>query len=330
MMGSTRFSFIIPAYNAEKTIKKCLLSVVDQLYSNWEAIVIDDGSNDTTYNILKEMVSDNRIRVFHQENAGPGISRNNALKYVSGDYIVFLDSDDYIENTYLLTVEGIIENTNADVIVLDNYYETIDGRIIREERLSKYSNFSKWDLIAIQMTGKMPWGGWRKVIQRKLIVENNILYSEDTVGEEAIFSFKVFYYADKIEFAKKLLYHYVDMPASQSKKGMDEPWKSVVEQMKRFLQEEKLFEVYRKEWNSFAASSLIVSLYRTSCNYPLAEAIQKCKQMIKIYKKNNIYEYCKISLENRVILLLFFVKINSVFPIVCISKLKKRISEMIK
>ena len=76
--------------------------------------------------------------------------------------------------------------------IIDNFYETPEGKIIRYEKLSKYSTLNKEELIAIQMTGKMPWGGCRKIIVRDIIESNNIEYSNDPVGEEALFSFKVF------------------------------------------------------------------------------------------------------------------------------------------
>ena len=93
-----KISVIVPVYNAEKYLKKCLLSVINQTYKDWELILVDDGSTDKSPQIIDNIGKrDARIKVIHQKNAGPGVARNHGLEIAMGDYIVFLDSDDFIE-----------------------------------------------------------------------------------------------------------------------------------------------------------------------------------------------------------------------------------------
>ena len=94
-------SVIIPVYNAEKYVSRCIASVQAQTYSHWQMILVDDGSKDKSLEICQKYAgADNRIHVIHQENAGPGIARNVGLEYAKGKYVVFIDSDDYIEKDY--------------------------------------------------------------------------------------------------------------------------------------------------------------------------------------------------------------------------------------
>ena len=96
-----KFSVIVPVFNAEKYLQKCVSSVIDQRYKDWELILVDDGSRDRSPSIIDDYAKqDNRVISIHQQNAGPGIARNNGLQYATGDYVVFLDSDDYIDPDY--------------------------------------------------------------------------------------------------------------------------------------------------------------------------------------------------------------------------------------
>ena len=101
-MNQEVIDIIIPMYNAEKFIKRCLLSAINQTYKNLEIICIDDGSNDDSSNIIEELAQkDNRIVLIRQRNQGVSIARNNAIESSTGDYIMFLDSDDYMEKKHV-------------------------------------------------------------------------------------------------------------------------------------------------------------------------------------------------------------------------------------
>lgn len=97
-----KISIIVPVYNAEKTLHRCTNSIINQLYQNWELLLIDDGSTDNSSVICDEYVrKDKRIRVFHKENGGVSSARNVGLDNAEGEWITFIDSDDWVENNYL-------------------------------------------------------------------------------------------------------------------------------------------------------------------------------------------------------------------------------------
>jgi glycosyltransferase involved in cell wall biosynthesis len=104
----TFFSIIIPVYNREKLIQRAIQSVLDQTYENWELIIIDDGSTDSTAQIIKGN-NDNRIRYFFQKNAERSVARNNGILKANGEWICFLDSDDYFLSNHLLSFYNFIK-----------------------------------------------------------------------------------------------------------------------------------------------------------------------------------------------------------------------------
>lgn len=112
-------SVIIPAYNAARTIRRCIQSVLDQTYTEWEMIIVDDGSKDNTLDICQSY-DDSRIRVLHKENGGVSSARNHGLKFAQGDYIAFIDSDDFIEADYL---EHLSQGLGYDIVISGFCYE---------------------------------------------------------------------------------------------------------------------------------------------------------------------------------------------------------------
>lgn len=156
-----KISVIVPVYNAEEYLKNCIMSVVRQTYGNWELILVDDGSSDGSLSIADLAAEkDERIRVIHQKNAGPGAARNRGIKEASGDYVVFLDSDDYIDKNYfqLLVPKARIN----DVVFIDVCQIDGKGKLLKEEKMSQYKTWTKDRLIRSQMTGKVQWGGGKK------------------------------------------------------------------------------------------------------------------------------------------------------------------------
>ena len=97
-----KYSIIVPIFNAEKYLDRCVGSILSQTYVNWELILVDDGSSDNSGKICDEYaMNDSRIMVFHQTNTGPGAARNVGLSHASGQYILYIDSYDWVESTFL-------------------------------------------------------------------------------------------------------------------------------------------------------------------------------------------------------------------------------------
>lgn len=144
-----KISIIIPVFNSSKYLKKCLDSIKRQEFSNWEAICIDDGSTDDSYSILMEYKqNDDRFKLFQQKNAGQSVARNFALTKATGDYISFVDSDDYIEPNFLQQLYKDICTKQAQIAISGvKYYNESGDKILKkssdESRTMEFNEFMK-------------------------------------------------------------------------------------------------------------------------------------------------------------------------------------------
>ena len=171
-------SIIVPAYNIEKYLKRCLDSILNQSYTNFECIVVNDGSIDGTKSICDEYADkDDRVIVIHQENGGLSVARNNAMKKARGKYISFIDGDDYIMETYCETLINLLEKNNADIAKCD-YHKGIlsDVEDVRIEIVSG-KKFTE-DLIQDKIGSQL----WQYVYKKELwndIVSPKGRYAQD-------------------------------------------------------------------------------------------------------------------------------------------------------
>ena len=320
-------SFIIPVYNAESTLDKCLRSIINQENSSWEIIAVNDGSTDSSLAILNNLASDNsKIKIINQENAGPGIARNIGMQHAKGEYIAFVDADDYIVADYVEMVLEEFNTSNADVVYTDLTFISQNGRIIRQNLRSKYASLKKEELIRLQITGKMDWGPSGKIIKRRLIIENDLKYSPDCVGEEILFSLGVLQAAQKVAFIKQSLYYYLHNFSGQHTRGGDDPWKTPTNNMENYLKEVNLYEAYGKALNSLALRALCICCYRCSLNYQYKEARKVMKAKIQEYKDR--YSFKKkdldwLALDKKSKFLLPLIKLNCTTLIILLSKIRK-------
>lgn len=316
-----RYSIIVPVFNAGVKLNKSIGSVINQTFSDWELIAVDDGSTDNSLNILTEWSQrDSRIKVYHQENAGPGVARNHAIRKSSGEYVAFLDADDYWEDDFLECVNEV----KSDIVFYDVIEEKVDGEVVNRISLSKFSSVSKQDLLCMQMTGKFPWG-MVKVVKNSLFDIHEAGFLKINVGEEAIFSFKVLNGASSFGFVKKPIYHYVKNTEGQHKKGNVDPWREVVSELKGFLQEKNIYQMYESTINSLAVKALCISLYRISNSETMMVALDKMKKKIDSYEK--MYNFSDVNLtalEKSSIIILQFVKFKVIFPIYIASIIRKK------
>lgn len=129
-MGDPKISIIVPVYNAQDYISRCIKSVQKQHYDQWELILIDDGSKDRSGCICDEYAErDNRIRVIHQNNQGVSAARNAALKYITGQYLMFLDADDYIHPECIATFVSYANTYGADLVMARHDRLEADGTL---------------------------------------------------------------------------------------------------------------------------------------------------------------------------------------------------------
>ena len=205
-------SVIIPVYNAEKYIKKCLETLINQTYSNLEIICVDDGSTDHSVELLEIYAKkDDRIKIFTQKNAGPAAARNLALKKVTGEYISFVDADDFLQyNAYEILVNKLNENNFWELIIFggnivgeaNEYFSSILTTRYCERRNCKQ------DVIFKEKAAK-PFL-WLHLIKRSLLTWPNPIYFDESMklGEDQIFQFQYVPRAKNILVIEDKLYNY--------------------------------------------------------------------------------------------------------------------------
>ena len=172
-----RFSIIIPVYNAEKYIEKCLDSVLNQTYQDFEIIIVNDGSKDNSQIIIdKYKLKTDKIISFIQENHGINYTRNFAMEKASGEYLVSVDSDDYIGNDYLETINKAIEKNNSDLIGI-NLTLVNDEKTLGKMNKAIFENLNGEDAIIKLINYGKPFDiACGFVLKSKYIKENNFKY----------------------------------------------------------------------------------------------------------------------------------------------------------
>ena len=129
-MNTKLISIILPVYNVENYIEKAVLSVLKQTYVNFELLIINDGTKDNSIKRIEKYTSDSRLKIFHKENGGLSDARNFGLERAQGDYVYFMDSDDFIESDLLALCIDKIEKENVPVVVFGYFLDTEDKIII--------------------------------------------------------------------------------------------------------------------------------------------------------------------------------------------------------
>ena len=194
-----KITIIVPIYNASKYLKRCIESIVNQTYNNLEIILIDDGSTDDSGSICDYFASkDKRIKVIHKKNEGVSSSRNYGIKYSAGDYICFLDSDDYYDHNFIKEMYYKILKQDADICYC--------GYIKFNHK--KVKNTSKKCLLNY-FSGKTQIQTGCFLIKKSLITNHNLRFEEGVSwGEDYRFFASVIFHAKKIAYLKKYYLYY--------------------------------------------------------------------------------------------------------------------------
>lgn len=241
MASGDLISIIVPVYNVEKYLAKCLDSIREQSYKNFEVILIDDGSTDSSVEICKEYCStDDRFKLITKKNGGASTARNVGLKNATGKYIYFLDSDDWLKNNALETLINKSKSDNADLVFCEAL--AIDDTTGKES-YSNYSYHKQYETgVPYKMMKEMlkhkefHVAVWILLIERDLIEKNEIFFKEGIIYEDMIFAYQIFTLAERAAHVHEVLYNrrYRENSVMTTKKGEKnfvsavEAYKSVV------------------------------------------------------------------------------------------------------
>jgi len=211
-MKKILFSIVLPVYNAEKHVADAINSVINQDYKNWELIIVDDGSNDNSYKVIKKFLNDNRINYIYEKNSGVSAARNNALKHANGDYVLFIDSDDYFSMNILDDMSKLLSKKNVDVVKFGYFTErgvirkkykfsSTINQILEDEILKqevKNNIFSSYDFNCV----------WNSVIKSN--IAKSIQFDKKIINaEDLLYFYKVLKISKSIFITNEPYYHYI-------------------------------------------------------------------------------------------------------------------------
>jgi len=203
-----KISVIVPVYNVEKYIERCIQSLLNQTYNNLEILLIDDGSSDKSGTICDEYeLIDKRIRAIHKPNGGVSESRNKGIDIATGDYLAFVDSDDFLHPEMYETLYRNISEINADISIcaFTNVYDSNSPADENPEKIYLASNvealgmFFTFDVVKMTVV-------WNKLYKKELFDE--IRFPEGKVREDEVFSYQIIFKAEIISISTRCLYYY--------------------------------------------------------------------------------------------------------------------------
>ncbi|MCC8052232.1 MAG: glycosyltransferase [Clostridiales bacterium] len=293
-------SVIIPVYNVEKYLRKCLDSVVNQTYRNLEIIIVDDGSPDNCGSICDEYAEkDNRIQVIHKANEGLSAARNDALKRVKGDWISFVDSDDWCElNMYEKAIEAA-RKEDVDILIYNLFRNFENKEVVikafsREFVTNDRKLISEMQLSALNK-GYTPYGGkwsqgypWDKLFKASLVLQNGLIFDTKVkANEDVIFDLHAFQFAKKISYIDEELYHYRANPNSIGMKYT--PDRVDID-----------FQIYQV-MNDIGEKYHLEGLYYQALNARIVENTVLCGVRCFFHKKNKENIIKKLKYANKVL-----------------------------
>lgn len=256
-MKEIRISVVIPVYNIEKYLGRCLKSVVEQNLKEIEIIVVNDGSPDSSYKIIEEFKKkDRRIKVLNQENKGVSEARNQGIKESRGEYVLFIDGDDWIEENYLKNIYEKAKSENLDIVVTDILWDFDNGKIIYGK---DFDIFGKDYIIGKELVKNIIDGRsfpmpWNKLFRKELFIKNNILFPKGIgMGEDLATITKLAFFAEKVGKIDKAYVHYIQNQNSATKNN---PTKKVYELVSVFEILDKFFKENNFQISKFNESRI--------------------------------------------------------------------------
>lgn len=292
-------SIIVPVYNVNDYLRECLQSIVSQTYKNIEIILIDDGSTDGSGSICDEFAQkDSRIKVIHKINEGVSTARNLGIQLSTGKFVLFVDSDDWIEENYVSELLGEYNKVDYDLVICNYnkiYSQDKQTRpiVLRTEINNFTGDFSK-DFYFLRSLLSYPW---IKLYQRDIIIKNQICFPKDfTDAEDQVFNYTYFNHVRKYKYIEKFLYNYRYRVGSLSKNTSRKSFECNLKKMK--IQKDFLYDnkILKKEIILLEDSLGIIFKYYSSSVREFSEfksRVQCVKEVVGTISSNNISLFTK-------------------------------------
>lgn len=291
MIDKIKVSFIIPCYNVEKYIFKCIESIINQSEKNIEVICIDDGSTDNTYEILNKYAKeDNRLKIIKKENGGVASARNMGIINASGEFIMFVDGDDYVDKKIAKEMYMVAKREEADIVKCNRYdvylkpYKIIKRKALyNEETVIPKERYSE---IYIDFLKRAKLGScWMSLIRRDIIIDNNIMFNENLkCDEDVVFLFQAFTESKKFVYIPDAYYYYVRHGQGLSAKGIN-----LEERYKSRKEHTKILKRYIELWN-IENSEILLREKITYVYIYTAFQVSRANKKIKFFERYILFK----------------------------------------
>lgn len=254
----SKLSIIVPVYNMERYIEKCLESLVKQTLQDLEIIVVNDGSQDKSEEIIEKYVKQypTKIKYYEKENGGLSSARNYGLENATGEYVAFLDSDDYVEKNMYEEMYKTAKKENSDMVECDFIWEWRYGKKVFDKRI-KYITKEKIeckvkknnDLLRREMMKKPRVVCWNKIYKREVINKTKTRFPTGLIYEDVEFFYKLLPYLNNISYIDKYFVHYIQRDDSISNSQTEKTGDifKILDNIFNFYKEKDLYSKYQKE-----------------------------------------------------------------------------------
>lgn len=247
-----KLSVVVPVYNVEKYLEKCLVSLENQTFNDFEVIIVNDGSSDSSLAIATSFhARDQRFKVISQDNLGLGGARNTAVASAQGEYVFMLDSDDYIKPNTFETLVAHMEKNDLDILVFN--YQKVDelGNLISAPKQGNNGVYSKDEAFKKILSMRTSPQSCNKLYRTSLFRDGNIFYPEKFLHEDIAVTYRLFWFADKIGYINKSFYYWVVRSGSITQdfnyKHINDVVTSLTD-IKRHLIDNSVYSTYQTEY----------------------------------------------------------------------------------
>ena len=221
-----KISVIVPVYGVEKYIEKCISSIVNQTYSDLEIIIVDDGTKDNSIKIVESKFKDKRIKIYHKENGGLASARNYGIKKATGDYLLFVDSDDFIELNCIEDMYNEIKKKKVDMVITD-YYKYFENGVKTHEKMIPFYEKDNNKCSVISMPCAVC-----KLVKREVIIDNDIKFLEKHYFEDNAIMPYVCALCPNFSYIEKPYYYYLQREGSiLNKSKYDKKWEDIFDSL---------------------------------------------------------------------------------------------------
>lgn len=287
-MEEIKISVIMPVYNVARYLRRSIDSVLKQTFKGFELILVDDGSTDASPSILDEYKENPRVNVIHKKNSGSGLSRNVGLDVAKGQYVYFMDPDDWLEGEMLRDNYELIRKASPDILLFGSY-DHLENRVTSQNLDNEFLQSKKSFLERLPQLFKknVMYTVWNKIYKKSFLLNFNLRFGSERSGQDYVFNIKVYDKVNTMLVTNKKYYHYViqrkDSATTNFRKDMFDLYRHEQIELINFI-----------EKNNIRAKDIINDRWYFILNNSWRRALsQKNLRKSNAYTKNILSEYSK-------------------------------------